>query len=388
MMAWGYQTQFDNLGLLDVVGTVKVINPQNRQAWAYLREASEQRGLVVVYRQHWEPGNQPLGSTSTERKAIAEERAEQVVRGIDALGKRPKHLLAEGYNETGLWNDADAYSEWTVYYAEALARHGIPHLCYNFPTANPPGYRNKLPGESIEEWAEAALKPYWAHYIPGLEATQKHGGALGLHEYLRDITPDYVPWHFGRHRYVVQVLPSHLKNIPIYLSEWGADWQLDGLNTGWRDYLADNGYAALILNANLYLRASRKIGCNIQGVHIFGLGMAEGWSTFDIKDSPAIKRAIESCNKEEEPMPVDQIKAWLVDMWRRQGAEPNTQTDAFFAYALKVAKEQGKAIIPMISKDGNYLNYSDPTRIVAYTIPPMWALKSGGPVQEGLPPNL
>ena len=90
---------------------------------------------------------------------------------------------------------------------------------------------------------------------------------------------------------------------------------------------------------------------------------------------------------EEEPMPEDQIKAWLVDMWRRQGAEPNTDTDAFFAYALQVAKTQGRAIIPMLSKDSNYLNYSDPTRIVAYTIPPMWALKAGGPVQEGLPPN-
>ena len=84
-------------------------------------------------------------------------------------------------------------------------------------------------------------------------------------------------------------------------------------------------------------------------------------------------------------MPDDRIKAQLTNMWRRQGVEPNTNDDPFWAYALAQAKISGKVIIPQHSTDGNYLDYSDSEVIFAYSIPSMWAAKNSNVINEGLP---
>ena len=82
----------------------------------------------------------------------------------------------------------------------------------------------------------------------------------------------------------------------------------------------------------------------------------------------------------------DRTKAQLVNMWRRQGVEPNTESDHFFAYCLEQAKTSGRAITPQYSPDGNYLDYSDPEVIIGYTTPqPLWAKKGSSIIHEGIP---
>lgn len=89
---------------------------------------------------------------------------------------------------------------------------------------------------------------------------------------------------------------------------------------------------------------------------------------------------------------VDQIEAWLEDMWKRAlGVPPVKAFDAFWKYALDVYKNpaDGRAIIPMYcaARDGSYINYDHPRYVVGYTLPiPLWCEKGVWKVREGHPP--
>ena len=88
-------------------------------------------------------------------------------------------------------------------------------------------------------------------------------------------------------------------------------------------------------------------------------------------------------NWKEEIM--DQIELWLKDLWERQGVQVNP-TSGFWQYAIKLAREKNMVIVPCISPDGNYENWSYPGYVLAYTIPPLWCEVNVWVIKEGFPP--
>lgn len=79
-------------------------------------------------------------------------------------------------------------------------------------------------------------------------------------------------------------------------------------------------------------------------------------------------------------------ESWLTDMWERANVRMHDPHCAFFTYAKKVANEDGRAIVPLPSPDGNFENHTDPDWVVAYTSPPLYADPASWTVREGLPP--
>ena len=92
-------------------------------------------------------------------------------------------------------------------------------------------------------------------------------------------------------------------------------------------------------------------------------------------------------NDLEKEETMNKREAILRDMWERQGVKPPANGDnAFWDYAREAALSNGRAIIPQPSQDGNFENHDSPTFIIAYTLPPLYAVKGEWQVKEGLPP--
>lgn len=79
-------------------------------------------------------------------------------------------------------------------------------------------------------------------------------------------------------------------------------------------------------------------------------------------------------------------ESWLTDMWERAGVRIQNPDNAFYKYALRIANEEGRAIAPLPSPDGNFENHVDPDWVVAYTSPPLYVDRATWTVREGLPP--
>lgn len=194
---------------------------------------------------------------------------------------------------------------------------------------------------------------------------------LGIHEYWGN--EGFTTWHALRYRRAHDILGVH---PPFLISECGRD-AVEGGERGWR---------ASGVSAEQYLAELRAYDTEIRkdayviGATPFTAGPTQDWANFDMDE---ISQQLE---EEAPPMPTeDRIEAQLKNMWRRQGVDPNTNDDAFWTYALTQAKTTGKVIIPQHSPDGNYLDYSDPEVIFAYSIPAMWAAKNSNIINEGLP---
>jgi len=198
---------------------------------------------------------------------------------------------------------------------------------------------------------------------------------IPVHEYWGN--EGFTTWHALRYRRAHDILgPGHPSLI---VTETGRD-KVEGGQGGWG---TDGISAEQFVNECVAYNDELCKDPYVLGATLFTCGPTPDWENFNADE--LVGRLIERLK--EEPMPVDQIKAWLVDMWERQIGKDkvNTNDDPFFAYALDVARTQGRVIVPMPSKDGFYLNYSDSDYILAYTIPPMWALKTSGPIMEGFP---
>jgi hypothetical protein len=72
---------------------------------------------------------------------------------------------------------------------------------------------------------------YWQGFLPALEAALQFGGALALHEYAWPSLDHEWSWYLLRHRKVYDGepdhnwpgLPSHLKTLPLFITECGLD---------------------------------------------------------------------------------------------------------------------------------------------------------------------
>lgn len=244
----GYQTQIDELAFAEQsqATAIKVIGYPFPSTWEKLARLAD-LGVTIILRP-W-VANQALDNPQQRAQALAQE----VIGKVPS--KRPSRLYVEGYNEM---LGAD-YGEWTAYYAEALARAGLRHIAYNFSTGSP--YASD-----------------WPRYLEGLRVTQRYGGGLGLHEYWKAAPGES---DTVGHRQVVSVLPSDLKQIPIWVTEAGVDRALITAS-GWRSILSPAQYAAQLVSYGQLLAASRAQGVNLQGATLFGAGMTAMWSSFEL----------------------------------------------------------------------------------------------------------
>jgi hypothetical protein len=86
--------------------------------------------------------------------------------------------------------------------------------------------------------------PYWRQFLPALEAARQYHGALALHEYAWPTLDRDAPWYALRHRKVYHGepdhdwagFPSHLKSLPLLITECGLDGLLEqgSRPRGWR----------------------------------------------------------------------------------------------------------------------------------------------------------
>lgn len=91
-------------------------------------------------------------------------------------------------------------------------------------------------------------------------------------------------------------------------------------------------------------------------------------------------------NANSKEIAVNKRESWLTDMWERANVRMHDPNCAFFRYAKAVASDEGRAIVPLPSPDGNFENHTDQDWVVAYTDPPLYADRSSWTVREGLPP--
>lgn len=182
-------------------------------------------------------------------------------------------IYFEGLNEIGLWNDADQYNDFTVGFADRCMEGGTKPAVYSFATGNPPGYKDGSPDD---------LRAYWAHYLDGLYAAQKAGGALALHEYDAPDMRRLEGWLCLRYRRVYDILPDDLKSLPLFLTEIGIDGGVIGAGSaaaaGWRNYATAEAYGEQL---RWYAGELAK-DAHVLGATVFTAGNQDMWGSFDV----------------------------------------------------------------------------------------------------------
>jgi hypothetical protein len=203
---------------------------------------------------------QQLESGATPSEAARHFVLDQKARYYD---RNPLIKIWEGHNEPsfGAPNDKDALKrmEWYAQFEAArlgfMADLGLRGVVGNFSTGYPEIKPNDL--------------RMWSAFLPALEACQGQNGILGLHEYSapwiwwmtgnyqRNNCPDlrFAPnwrledvgamgWTTLRYRqiYKYALAPHHLDNVPLIITEFGADAvgnNCSGTPSGvWRDLLS------------------------------------------------------------------------------------------------------------------------------------------------------
>lgn len=194
----------------------------------YLRSIKEKfPHCKLIYRHYKSPQDQIL------REDYAHKFSDELLRALDEKRIRDLVFGAEGYNETGLWNDGPAYRKWTQIFAQRMRTEGLKSVGFNFSTGNPP-----------ELWL-------WKDYIEALYDIDY----LGLHAYGYPSLSSDADWQLLRYRKLIhgdtqephrwEGLPTDLKNIPILLTEIGIDSGNQNIfpNKGYKSIMSDEEYA-------------------------------------------------------------------------------------------------------------------------------------------------
>jgi len=263
------------------IGVFKSIAPQPIHLLRELKAALP--NCKFIYRPYFE--TQPLDNPT--RRAH-----EAVDAAMSHLSQFP-YDYTELYNETGLWDEAYDYITFTVEAAQLLETQGQKLLAYSFAWGNPCGFVSDPYNNSPAQWMEG-LREHWAPYCEGLRWVQVGGGGLALHQYKIPATDD--KFSILRHRLVREILPNDLKDIPIWLTEFGLDHKANPDESGWKGHSWGWSPAKYALWLS---RMASRIGDEVAGAAIFGCGMP-GWWSFDILGYPVIADTIAQVNEEEE----------------------------------------------------------------------------------------
>lgn len=225
----------------------------NREALVAYKQAKPNG--KVLYRKYF--SYQPLNDPITNANNVAD----QVLADV-----RDYHGLVdmlEGYNETGLWDDAVHYNQFTIQLAKRYHDAGFEFVSYCFPEENP----------------DMSL---WDVYLPGIQASDY----LGLHEYSAPTMMDKQGDRCFRYRRVYDYLKNKVKNLRIMITEAGIDGGVVGRPaTGWKQFTDEAGYLSQLKWYTEGVNQDDYLVC----FHIFCCGTADKqWDGFDIRDCPSI----------------------------------------------------------------------------------------------------
>ncbi len=236
------------------------------------REVREKSPHTLIVGRIWYDDRQRLGDGSPEDRA---QDWWNDVRGT--ILAYPAVDYWEGYNEPVI-HDAGLmswYARFEKKRVEILADHGRNACIGNFSTGMPPVERD-----------------VWEALYPAIDAAQRHGGVLGLHEYSApdmDRLFDYGTgegWLTGRYRKVYrQFLIPAGRDIPLVITECGIDGGVDGGDSrctnppcGWKSYQsAEDYFDQLQWYDSLLMEDSYVLGATIFSLEIYG------WDDFDIR---------------------------------------------------------------------------------------------------------
>jgi hypothetical protein len=164
------------------------------------------------------------------------------------------------------------YADFEAERAHILEGHGFRVVVGSFSVGNP-------------EFA------YWQDFLPALEAAMQYHSALALHEYAWPTLDTEAPWYALRHRKVYggepehgwPGLPSHLKALPLLITECG----LDGLIVqghpprGWHVLYADAPQH--YLQQLQWYDSELQKDSYVQGAAIYCCGINDWrWKSYDI----------------------------------------------------------------------------------------------------------
>ncbi|MBN1137538.1 MAG: hypothetical protein JXM73_13200 [Anaerolineae bacterium] len=183
--------------------------------------------------------------------------------------------------------------------------------------------------------------PYWAGFLPALEAARQFNGALALHEYGWPTMKQNAIWLSLRHRKVYNGapaqnwagLPDHLKTLPLLITECGLDGLLEQPHPprGWRNLCTAEQYLAELDWYNRKLCQDPYVA----GAALYCCGTNDSqWSPYDIW--PEVAQALAAhatpvyplfepvtwpCEEEEpEPPPPPPPGQWQMSVEHRPGA--------------------------------------------------------------------
>lgn len=240
-----------------------------------------------------------------KREAGGREVAKMVIghfSGVMLSSLLQAQVYVEGLNEVGLWEDAAAYTSFTVGFAQECKQQGVRPAVYSFSTGTPTG--DQMPDGSIN------LARHWKIYEPGLDAAIDANGALAKHEYSWPTMQDQNTWQCFRYRRDYAVFPKRLKKLQLLITETGIDkGVVEGIpdapnNAGWR---AGNQSEEQYASQLAWYDAGLSEDGYVLGATIFTCGGY--WPSFDVA---GVWPVIDWIAKQEETMPLSETKMTLI----------------------------------------------------------------------------
>lgn len=171
-----------------------------------------------------------------------------------------------GYNETGLWGDADRYCEFDVELAGRVHAMGDKYAMGSFSVGCPPGHQIS-PG-NVNLWD---MGGGWAPYVDAMKAADY----IAIHEYDAPTMRSSETWKCLRYRRVRDILPADCRK-PFLITECGIDG--GGAGLGWTRYTNQTGYANQL---EWYDREISK-DSYVVGAAVFCCGQSAEWGSFDV----------------------------------------------------------------------------------------------------------
>lgn len=199
---------------------------------------------------------------------------------VYAAIKDPQHCdLVESENEivdhyNNLTEFIKRVNAFLVGFSRRAKELGFKPLGPNFSTGYPEVF---VPGTDYTLWPNA-----WQGLVDGLRALKNSGGALSLHEYdfptllrLWDSSKN-LGYLVGRHKAIYKSLPADLQDLPLYITEFGLDALVGGVQGGFWHNRGEDAPSFMIQQAKESWDKVYSTTPQLKGICFFLWGTTDG----------------------------------------------------------------------------------------------------------------